>query len=545
MTGAPKVTGDPDELDGLPPVRTDSGIPVKPLYRAEDVDRFDQLEERLGEPGSPPFTRGPYRTMYRSRLWTMRQFAGYGSPEETNARYRFLLERGQTALSVAFDLPTQLGYDSDDPAARFEVGRVGVAIDTADDLGRLFDGLPLDRLSVNFTINATAPIILAFYLVAAERQGVNRPDLSGTLQNDILKEFLARKLYVFPPRPSMRLVADVVEFCTSELPRFNPISVTGYHAREAGCNAVQELGLTMASGIAYSTEICGRGLPFDTFAPRLSFHFATTLDLFEEVAKLRAARRLWHAIATERFGAQDPASGRLRFFSGCSGASLTSQQPLNNLIRSTIQCLGAVLGGAQSIHVMGYDEALEIPTEEAVTLALRTQQILAYESGATRTADPLAGSYYVESLTDELERRAGEIVKEIDSLGGAVAAIERGVPQRWIAEAAYAEERAVTDGDRVKVGVNRFVDDAPHSVRGRFEFDPTAAETQAARIQAWREARLGTRHEEALADLERAAKGTENVMPILLDCARAGVTMGEMGAVLRSVLGEYKEPPPW
>jgi len=339
-----------------PPVTTDSGIPVAPVYTAQDVAGGpDALAARLGRPGEPPFTRGPYESMYRGQLWTMRQFAGYGSPEETNARFHFLLGRGQTALSVAFDLPTQLGYDSDHQMARAEVGRVGVAIDTADDMVDLFAGLPLDQVSVNFTINATAPIILATYLAAAERQDVRPEKLTGTLQNDILKEFLARKAYVFPPKPSMRLAADVVEFATGVLPRFNPISITGYHAREAGCDAVTELGLTMASAVAYCEELTGRGLAFDTFAPRLSFHFATTLDLFEEVAKLRAARRLWHRIATQRFGAVNPAAARLRFFSGNSGTTLTAQQPLNNVIRSTVQCLGAVLGGAQSIHVMGYD----------------------------------------------------------------------------------------------------------------------------------------------------------------------------------------------
>ena len=373
-------------------VTTDSGVPVQAVYTSADIAGGPEgLQERLGLPGEAPFTRGPYPSMYRGQLWTMRQFAGFGSPEETNARYRFLLDRGQTALSVAFDLPTQLGYDSADPMARAEVGRVGVAIDTAEDMVDLFRGLPLDQVSVNFTINATAPIILATYLVAAERQGVGYEHLTGTLQNDILKEFLARKTYIFPPGPSMRLSCDVIEFASAHLPRFNPISITGYHAREAGCDAVQELALTMASAIAYSEELVARGSDFDGFAPRLSFHFATTLDLFEEVAKLRAARRMWYRIATERFGATDPRSGRLRFFSGNSGTTLTAQQPLNNVIRSTIQCLGAVLGGAQSIHVMGYDEAFEIPSEEAVTLSLRTQQIIALESGVTRTVDPLAG----------------------------------------------------------------------------------------------------------------------------------------------------------
>ncbi len=531
-------------VEHLTPASTDSGIPVGPLYTAADVD--GDLEERLGLPGQAPFTRGPYATMYRDQPWTMRQFAGFGSSEDANARFRYLLAQGQSALSVAFDLPTQLGYGSAHPLAQAEVGRVGVAIDTADDMAELFDGLPLDRLSVNFTINATAPVILAFYLVAAERQGVASAQLAGTLQNEILKEFLARKTYVFPPAPSMRLVADVIEYASEHLPRFNPISVTGYHAREAGCDAVQELAFTMASAIAYSEELMGRGLAFDTFAPRLSFHFATTLDLFEEAAKLRAARRLWYEIATARFGATKAESARLRFFSGCSGATLTAQQPLNNIVRSTIQCLGAVLGGAQSIHVMGYDEAHELPSEEAVTIALRTQQIVAEESGVTRTIDPLAGSYYVEWLTDELHRRARALIGEIDGLGGAVAAIGAGVPQRWIAEAAYRIERDITDGRRVKVGVNRYVDDAGTETQLRlFEVGDDVRERQCARTAQRIAAREATAHEAAMLNLEAVAQQGSNVMPALVECARAGSTLGEIGALLRSVFGEHEEPSPW
>ncbi len=403
-----------------PTTETDSGLEVKALYAADDVaGGTEGLAQRLGLPGEAPFTRGPYPSMYRGQLWTMRQFAGFGSAEETNQRFHYLLSQGQTALSVAFDLPTQLGFDSGHPLAVPEVGRVGVAIDTAEDMVALFEGLPLDSVSVNFTINATAPIILATYLVAAERQGVSYEKLSGTLQNDILKEFLARKTFIYPPDPSLRLTGDVIEFASEQLPRFNPISITGYHAREAGCDAIQELGLTMSNAIAYSDVLIKRGLDFDSFAPRLSFHFATTLDLFEEVAKLRAARRIWYSIATDRYHAKDPMSGRLRFFSGNSGATLTAQQPLNNLIRSTIQCLGAVLGGAQSIHVMGYDEAFEIPSEEAVTLSLRTQQIIALETGVARTADPLAGSYFVENLTDRVEAAARELMATIEEEGGA------------------------------------------------------------------------------------------------------------------------------
>lgn len=546
MTGHPPPGPEPG---GEPEVSTDSGIPVAPVYTARDVaGGTEALAARLGLPGEPPFTRGPYASMYRGRLWTMRQFAGYGSPEETNARFHFLLGRGQTALSVAFDLPTQLGYDSDHEMARAEVGRVGVAIDTAADMAELFAGLRLDEVSVNFTINATAPIILATYLVAAERQGVGYDQLTGTLQNDILKEFLARKAYVFPPGPSMRLAADVVEYASGTLPRFNPISITGYHAREAGCSAVQELGLTMASAVAYSEELTSRGLKFDQFAPRLSFHFATTLDLFEEVAKLRAARRLWHRIATQRFGAADPAAARLRFFSGNSGTTLTAQQPLNNVIRSTIQCLGAVLGGAQSIHVMGYDEAFEIPSEEAVTLSLRTQQIIALETGVTRTADPLAGSFFVERLTDEVEARAEAVLREIEDAGGAVRALELGIPQRWITEAAYQAERDLADGSRPKVGVNVHVDegeDDPAAGMELFELDPGVADRQIARTRQRVAARDGAACARAMRRLRQDTDEGRNVMPALVEAARAGATVGEMSDVFRAAFGEFREPSPW
>ncbi len=532
-----------DRRSALPPVVTEAGIPVAPLY--DETSLAPGLADRLGEPGEPPFTRGPYPTMYRERPWTMRQYAGYGSAEDANARYRFLLDQGQTALSVAFDLPTQLGLDSDHEMSQAEVGRVGVAIDTVEDMSALFDGLPLDQLSVNFTINATAPIIVAMYVVAGERQGVRPADLAGTIQNDILKEFLARKTFLFPPAPSMRLACDVVEWGAGHLPRFNPISVTGYHAREAGCDAVQELAFTMAEAIAYSTELVGRGLDFDSFAPRLSFHFATTLDLFEEVAKLRAARRAWHRIATERFGARRLESARLRFFSGCSGATLTAQQPLNNVVRSTIQCVGAVLGGAQSIHVMGYDEALEIPSEEAVTLALRTQQIVAHESGITRTIDPLAGSYYVEWLTDEVERGAMEIIERIDELGGMVKAVSTGVPQRWIADRAFETETAITRGDHVKVGVNRYDDGAVQEELRLFELDASARDRQ---VRRKRDA-LARRDEAAVAEaldvLRRHAADGTNVMPALLDAVRASATIGECSDVFRAEFGAYREPLPW
>ena len=525
--------------------KTDSGIPVKPVYTQDDIAGLDPSAD-LGLPGSPPFTRGPYETMYRGQLWTMRQFAGFGSPEDANDRFKFLLEQGQTALSVAFDLPTQLGYDSDHPIALPEVGRVGVAINTVDDMVDLFDGIRLDQTSVNMTINATAPIILALYVVAADRQGVAREDLSGTLQNDILKEFMARKAFIFPPDASMRLVVDVVEWSLLHLPRFNPISITGYHAREAGCNATQELGLTMASAAAYCEALQARGLDIDAFAPRLSFHFATTLNLFEEVAKLRASRRMWHDLVTEKFGAKDPQSARLRFFSGNSGTTLTAAQPLNNVVRSAIQCLGAVLGGAQSIHVMGYDEAFRIPSEAAVTLALRTQQIIAFETGVADVADPLGGSYFVESLTSEIETRARAIVSQVEDLGGVVSALSQGIPQRWITEEAYRSERNIADGTTVKVGVNCYVDeDIAMPATEAFAFSSEVAERQMDRIIAARSRRDDARYRTAIADLHRVTRESTNVMPALIDAAEAGATLGEMSDVLRDEFGEFSEPSLW
>ena len=523
-------------------ITTDSGIPVEPLYTSDLL--APGLEERLGRPGEPPYTRGPYRSMYRGKLWSMRQYAGYGSAADTNARYRYLLSQGQTALSVAFDLPTQLGYDSTNPLVTSEVGRVGVAIDTVEDMEQVFDGLPIDQLSVNFTINATAPIILGFYLVAAERRGINQADLAGTLQNDILKEFLARKTFIFPPEPSIRLVTDVVEYASGHLPRFNGISITGYHAREAGCDAVQEIGLTMASAIAYAEAFLARGLDFDFFAPRLSFHFASQLDLFEEAAKVRAARRMWHRIATERFGATKEHSGRLRFFSGCSGATLTAQQPLNNVVRSTLQCLAAVLGGAQSIHVMGYDEALGIPTEESVQLALRTQQIIAHESGVPRTIDPLAGSYFVESLTDQIEARAWELVRKVDDGGGYVAMLAEGVPQRWVAQAAYEYERQVATGQKVRVGVNTYVADEEISPPV-FEVDQAAIDGQRATLRERLARRDGAAAQAALTALGTVLRDGANCLPTIMDCARAGATLGEIADEMRRCFGEYREPPPW
>lgn len=521
---------------------TESGIPVAPLYTFNDIS--GQLDERLGVPGHPPFTRGPYEGMYRERLWSMRQYSGFGSAEETNRRYHFLLSQGQTALSVAFDLPTQLGLDSTSDLAALEVGRVGVAIDTADDMARLFAGLPLDQLSVNFTINATAPILLAFYIVAAEKQGIEMSRLSGTLQNDILKEFLARKTFIFPPAESVRLSCDVVEFCSSHMPRFNPISITGYHAREAGSSAIQELAFTFADAIAYCDELVGRGLTFDDFAPRLSFHFASQMDFFEEIAKVRAARRIWHRLATSRYGAVAESAARLRFFSGCSGATLTAQQPLNNIIRSTLQCLAAVLGGAQSIHVMGYDEALEIPSEESATIALRTQQIIAMESGVTRTADPLGGSYFLEALTDEVEARAEALLSEIEDRGGAIRLIEDGLLQRWIAENAYQEAMDLASGARPRVGVNVYAEkDSPPP--GLFRPDAASAVRQRTILAEHLRSRDSSPVQQSLHELRVALSQGSNAMVPILSAARAGATVGEISDVMRLTFGEYVEPIPW
>lgn len=531
-----------EKVRALGPAYTESGIMVKPLYTPLDVAGQDYLED-LGLPGEPPFTRGVYPTMYRGQLWTFRQYAGFGTAEESNARYHYLLSQGQTALSVAFDLPTQIGYDSDHTLAIDEVGRVGVAVANLGDMETLFQGLPLDRLSVNFTINATAPIILAYYLVAAERQGVSWQKLSGTLQNDILKEFLARGTYIFPLEPSLRLVGDIIEFCSQQVPRLNPISVTGYHAREAGADAIQELAFTLSAAKVYVDTVLSRGLSFDDFAPRLSFHFVTGLDFFEEIAKLRAARRLWSRLARELYHSRNPRSQALRFFAGCSGACLTAVEPLNNLIRSTIQCLAAVLSGAQSIHVMAYDEALEIPSEESALLTLRTQQIIAEETGVTRVIDPLGGSWYVEWLTNEIERRVRELMDRLEASGGYLAALQRGEPQAMIAETAYRHQQAIESGEKPQVGVNRYVtrkdsrSALPHRL---FRLDREGRQRQLAKLERWRQERDQRACQQALASLRESAAGKANLMPALLEAVRAGATTGEMADALRAVLGEYQ-----
>ncbi|HXE58729.1 MAG TPA: methylmalonyl-CoA mutase family protein [Gemmatimonadales bacterium] len=511
-------------------------LPRKPLYGPEDW-RGDPATD-LGEPGRFPFTRGIQPTMYTGRLWTMRQYAGFGTAEETNRRFRHLLAAGQSGLSTAFDLPTQMGYDSDHPMAEGEVGRVGVAIDTVDDLAVLLRDIPLDRVSTSMTINATAPILLAMYVVVGEEQGVPREKLAGTVQNDILKEYIARGTYIYPAEPSLRLVTDVFRFVAESGMNFNPISISGYHMREAGATAVQEVGFTLANACEYVRRALDAGIPLGTFGPRLSFFFAAHNDLFEEAAKFRAARRLWARLARERFGADD-ATCRLRFHTQTGGVTLTAQQPLNNVVRVTVQALAATLGGTQSLHTNGYDEALALPSAEAATLALRTQQVLAYESGLNRAIDPLAGSYYVESLTDAIEREARRLVEEVDRLGGAARAIECGFFQEAIARSAYEHQRAVESGEVVVVGVNRFTDEAPPPTIETPNF-PALERRQKERLAEARRRRDGAAVRRALEALAGAAGGTDPLMPPILEAVRARATLGEISDTLRGVWGTYR-----
>jgi methylmalonyl-CoA mutase N-terminal domain/subunit len=522
-----------------PRFETSSGIEIRDLYSPADTAGLDEARD-LGRPGEYPFTRGVQPTMYRSRLWTMRQYAGFATAEETNRRFRYLLAQGQTGLSVAFDLPTQMGYDSDAPEAEGEVGRVGVPIDSLADMTTLLDGLPLGEVSTSMTINATAPILLALYVAAAEAQGVPRERISGTTQNDILKEYIARGTYIYPPRASMRLVTDVFEFCASELPRWNTISISGYHMREAGATAAQELAFTMADAIAYVEGAVARGLDVDDFAGRLSFFFASWSELFEEVAKFRAARRMWATIVRERFGASNVRSMMCRFHVQTAGSSLTAQSVDNNVVRTTIQALAAVLGGAQSLHTNSRDEALALPTEEAARLALRTQQILAFESGVTETPDPLAGSYLVESLTNELEAAAWAYLDEIEAMGGTLAAIERGFQQREIQESAYRVQQAIENGDQVVVGVNRFRDDAAASPPLQ-RIDPEGERRQVERVRQIRAARDQAAWRAALDELESAAAGDQNLMPAIIEAVRAHATVGEISDRLRVAWGEHRE----
>ena len=518
---------------------TSSGIEIRDLYTAADIADLDE-DRDLGRPGEYPFTRGVQATMYRSRLWTMRQYAGFATAEETNRRFRYLLEHGQTGLSVAFDLPTQMGYDSDSPAAEGEVGRVGVPISSLADMAVLLDGLPLGEVSTSMTINSTAPILLALYVAAAEAQGVARERISGTTQNDILKEYIARGTYIFPPRPSMRLVTDVFEFCAAELPRWNTISISGYHMREAGATAAQELAFTLADAIAYVEAAVERGLDVDDFAGRLSFFFAAWSELFEEVAKFRAARRMWATIMRERFGATDPKSLLCRFHVQTAGSSLTAQSIDNNVVRTTVQALAAILGGAQSLHTNSRDEALALPTEEAARLALRTQQILAYEAGVTETPDPLAGSYYVESLTNELEAAAWTYLDEIEGMGGTLAAIEKGFQQREIQEAAYRVQRAVDGGEQVVVGVNKFRDDEV-TTPPTHRIDPEGERRQVERVRKVREERSAEDWGAAMDELERVARADGNLMPAIVAAVRAYATVGEISDRLRVTWGEHRE----
>ncbi|MFQ3534574.1 MAG: methylmalonyl-CoA mutase family protein [Aggregatilineales bacterium] len=516
---------------------TSSGIPIQRLYLPKQAD--SHYLERVGFPGEYPFTRGIQPTMYRGRLWTMRQYAGYATAEESNARYRFLLSQGQMGLSVAFDLPTQIGYDADDPMALGEVGKVGVSICSIHDMARLFEGIPLDQVSTSMTINAPAAILLALYIAVGKRQGVPMHKLRGTVQNDILKEYIARGTYIYPPAASMRLITDIFRFCRDHVPHWNTISISGYHIREAGSTAVQEVAFTLANGIAYVQAAVEAGLSVDEFAPQLSFFFNAHNQFFEEVAKFRAARRLWAEIMRERFGARDPKSWQLRFHSQTGGSTLTAQQPLNNIVRVTVQALAAVLGGTQSLHTNSMDEALALPTEQAVQVALRTQQILAYESGVADTVDPMAGSYYVEALTDEIEARARHYIEVIDALGGALAAIERGYIQKEIQDAAYAYQQAVERGEQIIVGVNKFTvpEEAPIET---LHISEAIAETQRQRLAELRARRDSARVSEILTQIEAAARSSEPLMPLFIEAVEREATLGEICNVLRRVFGEYR-----
>jgi len=523
---------------GEPERTTDSGIEIRPLYTADDLADWDP-STKLGEPGSFPYTRGVHAEMYRRRLWTMRQYAGFGNAESTNERFKFLLDAGQTGLSCAFDLPTQMGYDSDHPRAEGEVGKVGVAIDSLADMRLLLGGLPLDKVTTSMTINATASTLLLLYELVAEEQGVPSTAIGGTIQNDILKEYVARGTYIYPPRPSMRLIVDTFSYCRDHIPRWNTISISGYHIREAGSTAVQEIAFTLANGIAYVEAAVAAGLDVDEFAPRLSFFWNAHNNLFEEVAKYRAARRMWARIMTERFGAKDPRSTVLRFHTQTGGSTLTAQQPENNIVRVAVQAMAAALGGTQSLHTNGFDEALGLPTTRAAKIALRTQQIIGYESGIADTVDPLAGSYFVESLTDAVEQRAQEYLARIDELGGAVAAIEARYMQDEIEYAAYTFAKAVDSDEKVVVGVNRFVDQDLEAAEV-FPIDAELQRTQIERVRRVRADRDQAAVDAALADLEAAARGTQNLLVPMKEALRHMATLGEVADVLRGVFGVYQ-----
>jgi methylmalonyl-CoA mutase, N-terminal domain len=530
--------------EGEEQAHTLSGVPVRQLYT--DADLPGDVDDAIGRPGEFPFTRGVYESMYRGRLWTMRQFAGFGTAEETNERFHYLLEHGQTGLSTAFDMPSLMGHDSDHPRSEGEVGREGVAVDTLDDMETLFSGIPLGDVSVSMTINAPAAVMLAFYVVAAETDPAHptsRERLSGTIQADILKEYIAQKEWCFPIDPAMRLCGDMIEWCTHEMPRWHPISISGYHIREAGSTAQQELAFTLKDGFTYVEQAIARGLDVDDFAPRLSFFFNAQIDFFEEIAKYRAARRIWARELRERFGARNERSMQMRFHAQTAGASLTAQQPLNNIVRTAVEALAAVLGGTQSLHTNSYDEALALPTEEAVTIALRTQQMIAHETGAASTVDPLGGSYYIEALTDEMERRAYEYFEKIDQLGGMVAAVKHNFPQREIADAAFVHQREVDSGERVVVGVNRFTVEDEEQIP-TLRIDPALERKQLGRLNAARAGRDGAAVESSLAALrEDAAHPDRNLMEPLLACARAHASEGEIVESLQQVFGDYAETP--
>lgn len=518
---------------------TDSGIPIERVYTPDMLEDFD-YERDLGMPGEYPYTRGVQPTMYRGRFWTMRQYAGFGTAEETNERFKYLLEQGQTGLSVAFDLPTQIGYDSDHSLARGEVGKVGVAIDSLKDMEILFDGIPLDKVSTSMTINAPAAVILAMYIAVAEKQGVSPDKLSGTIQNDILKEYVARGTYIFPPEPSMKLITDIFDYCAKNVPNWNTISISGYHIREAGATAAQEIAFTLANGIAYVQAALDAGLDVDQFAPRLSFFFNAHLNFFEEIAKFRAARRVWAKIMKERFGAKKDKSMKLRFHTQTAGVTLTAQQPDVNIMRVAFQALSAVLGGTQSLHTNSKDEALALPSEHAVLIALRTQQVIAHEIGVTDTIDPLAGSYYVEKLTNDLEEKVWEYIEKIDQLGGAPKAIEKGFMQKEIQESAYRYLQQVESGEKVVIGVNKYriKEETPTDL---LKVDPAVMERQCKKLESLRQERNPQRVAETLQELRNAAQSGDNLMPYILDAVKAYATLGEICGILREVYGEYQQ----
>ena len=517
-----------------------SGLPLDPVIGANDLGEFDPAAQ-LGAPGEFPFTRGVYPAMYRERLWTMRQYAGFGSAAESNRRFRYLLERGQTGLSVAFDLPTQIGLDSDAPLALGEVGKVGVAIDSLEDMELLFEQIPLDRVSTSMTINATAAILLALYVAVAKKQGVALARISGTVQNDILKEYIARGTYIFPPKPAMRLVTDMFAWCHAEIPQWNAISVSGYHIREAGSTEVQEVAFTLANAIAYCEAAVATGLSVDDFAPRISFFFNAHNEFLMQIAKYRAARRLWARTMRDRFGAKNPRSMMLRFHAQTAGSSLTAQQPQNNVVRVALQCLAAVLGGCQSLHANALDEAFALPTEDAALLALRTQQIIAHETGVTIAADPLGGSYAIEKFTNEVEEAAQAYISKIDSLGGMLRAIETGYVQQEIQRSAYEYQQAVERGEQVVVGVNKFQSEKEDRTIPTLKIDPEIERAQVARAKSLRARRDAARHAAALAEIERRATGSENLMPAILAAVEAYATVGEISNALRRSWGEYRE----